>query len=351
MISSLAHEINIRLKKIRRKVDIGLSFHHIHGAKSIECEHSDFIVVCLVKNGEFFIEDFLTYYRNLGASRIVFVDNGSTDKTLDIAKRDSLVTIFSCHLPVKSFESDMRRLAATTFCRSQQWCLFVDMDEYFDYPGREVLSMKELLTYLNDSHYSSVIGQMMDMYPQKPLSGDIDDTKYFLKTHCYYETESVNHYDYYSKSNPLLYFLSENKLSDSNIQFLVGGVRERVFGTQNILTKHPLVRIQRGVIPSVHPHCSSRVVCADFSVLLRHYKFAGDFALRLQKEVASKTWEHGENEKYLQKFEDDFPILYKEGTSLKFTNTIDLLNTKFLYASANFSEFLRKKTVLKHIDS
>jgi len=334
-----------KLKRFFRPFVVANSFRTVYGPSHLHIDEDKFVVVCLVKDGEFFIKEFLAYYIELGASHIVFIDNGSTDATVSVATQFPNVTVLSCLLPVKLYESDMRRYAANAFCGGGGWCLFADMDEHFDYPGRTLVPMKKMLEYLNRNKYTAVLGQMLDLYPY----GDLRETRNnlhsesFAKTHCYFETDSLKYTEYHASDNPLVYFLKDNIIPDEQLKCIYGGVRSRVFGTNNCLTKHPLVRILPGVAASTHPHCSSGVSCADFSIVLKHYKFAGDFANRMEREVVAKTWDHGEAEMYLEGLKAELSTLYFDGISKKYTTASELVDNKFLYASSRFLEWVSSK--------
>lgn len=306
-------------------------------------DSGQFVVVCMVKNGEYFMKEFIRHYTQLGAQHIVFVDNGSTDQTVPIAMQASNVSVLQCLLPAKRYETDMRRYAAQVFCRGG-WCLFADIDEFMDYPGRDTATMKDILDYLNINEYSAVVGQLVDMYPMSKISESdgLPGSGDFLRSHCYYETEGIELIGYHADNNPYTYFLHSNRVSETKISCAFGGVRGRVFGTNNGLTKHPLVKVVQGVTPSTHPHCSSGVYCADFTVLLKHYKFAGDFAERIKKQVAASAWDHGEDEIYLQRVKEESPVLYYPGKSKSYISAEKAMDGHFLLASNRYLEWVGK---------
>src|SRR5438046_3032170 len=72
---------------------------HVFGPQHIQCPPDGCIVVCIVRNGEEYIKAFIKHYLSLNVDHIVFLDNGSTDQTLDIARRYARVTILRTRLP------------------------------------------------------------------------------------------------------------------------------------------------------------------------------------------------------------------------------------------------------------
>lgn len=334
--------IRRRIKLLIDPLVVRSSMKCLHGPRKITIHNDQLVVVCMVKNGEFFIREFLEHYLQMGVHHIVLVDNGSTDNTVKLASQSPKVTVLQTLLPAKHYESYFRQYAAEAFCRPGGWCLFADMDEFFDYPGRGIKSLKELLGYLNTNGYSAVVSQMVDMYPRGRIedSDGTPGTGNFLKEHVYYETDTAKLVRYHDPSNPHWYFLKDNSIPDERIQYACGGVRKRVFDTNSWLSKHPLVRLMPNVIPSTHPSCSSGVVCADFMGVLKHYKFAGDFANRVKNEVATKTWDHGETETYHAIVASDSPILYKEGLSKNYVDALHAIDGSFLVAGSRYLRWL-----------
>ena len=66
---------------------VSLSVRDVYGSFDINLSHEEVIVLCLVKNGEQYVRDFIKYYLDLGVKHIVFLDNGSGDQTLELIKK------------------------------------------------------------------------------------------------------------------------------------------------------------------------------------------------------------------------------------------------------------------------
>ena len=127
------------LRKVRERVDHAfdevrthLSFRHLSGPKRLDLRPDDVVLVCLIKNGAFWLETFMKHYTHLGIGYFVFVDNGSTDDTLDRLSGMDRVTVIQSTLPAKHFENQLRRQTIRKFATGH-WCLCVDSDELFDY--------------------------------------------------------------------------------------------------------------------------------------------------------------------------------------------------------------------------
>ena len=70
-----------------------MSFRHLSGPKKLKLLPDDVILVCLIKNGAFWLDTFMKHYSKLGICHFVFVDNGSTDDTLEYLRAKDKVTV------------------------------------------------------------------------------------------------------------------------------------------------------------------------------------------------------------------------------------------------------------------
>ena len=48
---------------------------HVYGPERVEYSNEEVIVLCLVRNGYLYIEEFIKHYFSLGVKHIVFLDN------------------------------------------------------------------------------------------------------------------------------------------------------------------------------------------------------------------------------------------------------------------------------------
>jgi len=78
------------------------------------------------------------------------------------------VTVLQTKVPYNRYENTMKRYLAERFS-SRRWNLCADIDELFDYPFSERLSLRDFLGYLNNTNYTAVVAQMLDMFSDVPL--------------------------------------------------------------------------------------------------------------------------------------------------------------------------------------
>src|SRR5215208_1542844 len=147
------------------------SIEHLYGPEEVPYEEDELVVVCLLRDGRPYVKSFIEHYTSLGIKHLFFLDNRSTDGTVEALKQYDNVTVLQTTLPFKRYQVSMRQYLIERFGKKGRWCLYADIDELFDYPYSDVVSLGTLLGYLNERSYTAVAAQMLDMFPEEPLSG------------------------------------------------------------------------------------------------------------------------------------------------------------------------------------
>jgi hypothetical protein len=243
----------------------------------------DVIVLCRVRNGEQYIEPFVEHYSRLGVKHIFFLDNNSTDNTLSLASRFSNVSVYQTTLPYKAYKMAFVLFMIHEFGRAC-WALNVDVDEFFDYPYSEFVSLGQLISYLDASRFDAVAGHMLDMFPDELSEETLKEQHAgFRDEHRFFDYSDMRR----THTHPAI---EKNSWSNPSIPFYMGGVRKFWFGLEStILTKFPLVRFREGIRwESIHQIENARV--ANISTVLFHYKFRSDFRAFVAKAVQEKNY-------------------------------------------------------------
>lgn len=266
----------------------------LHGAARVDLGQADCAVVSLMKDAEYWVADFIRHHQALGVAHIVIMDNGSTDQTVDIAGGFAGVTVLRNTMPAKQYECPLRVAAARKVLRGG-WVLFVDSDEMAEVPG----GLGALLAYCNAQGFTAACSQMLDLYAPLPLSQtrglDYGQARAVMDR---YSLAGLQRRAYGDPASPIAWFLRDNQGAEG-VELLTGGLRHDLFGEDCLLTKHSLVRNTRGAQLMTHPHAASDVVVADVTLVLKHYKLAGDFLARDRASVAAGTWDHSEDARRL----------------------------------------------------
>jgi hypothetical protein len=316
------------------------------GPRHFAYDEDECAVVCLVRNGKDHLPSFLQHYREMGVRRFVFLDNLSDDGTGDWLSTQPDVTLYVSDLPHKHYECEMRRALVELHCQGR-FCLSVDADELFDYPGSSQQSLGQLLRYLKRCGATAMAGYMLDMFDTVNAfqSRDHLDLK---RAYPYYDVSGVKRSPYFTEhSSP---YCGHNTLGDATIESLSGGVRRRIFGgpsSEYLLTKHPLIFVDGTLEPVTHPHYSDRALLADATCVLYHYKFTPSFQRHVEESCRNARYTPFAQRQY---------DLYRRGIGRERALRIDaplaerlsgpeqLLERGFLWASDRYRDQLRSAT-------
>lgn len=322
-----------KLSYIARNVQL------VFGPSNIDYGTSEAIVLCLVKDGETWINEFILHYLEKGFKHIVFLDNGSTDNTLKIAKKHKNITVLKTDIPFKGNNILLRRYLINRFSKGR-WSLTVDIDELWDFPLSDKVNLKKFLDYLQSKGANAVIAQMLDMF--RPT---IPATKQPLKSYHLYDISSIKKdaltVPFGFKDRGLRY----RKMLNPNIKFFRGGIRAQLFGLNKLwLTKMPLLFNGSPLKPLIHQHFSNETIIADISTVLFHFKFTHGFYEQVTNAVKHKHYlnDSMEYEQYLTVLNINPSLNFKESTAKNFESVNQLVNEDFLVISNDYHSITRK---------
>ena len=179
---------------------------------------------------------FLRYYRELGISHFLIVDNDSTDGGAEYLAAQEDVSLWSTKSSYKRarFGVDWLNWLQGKYGHGH-WTLVVDPDEFFIYPFCDTRPIRALTDWLDTSQVKSFGAMLLDMYPK----GRIDAVPY---------QPGQNPIEIAAWFDPGNYIIEKNKFYGN--LWIQGGPRARVFFPDNpkkapALNKTPLVRWDR----------------------------------------------------------------------------------------------------------
>src|SRR5215210_5050787 len=223
---------------------------HVHGPEEVPYAEDELVVVCLIWNGRPYVKSFVEHYLSMGVKHLFFLDNGSTDGTVEALKGYENVTVLQTALPYKEYKYLFKQYLIERFGKKGRWCLCVDIDELFDYPYSDIVELGSLLGYLNGNSYTAVVAQMLDMFPEEPLSGregNLEDEP-LKERHRFYDISNISR-----RSNKRRHYRHNNTLENDDIVMFSSGIRGAIFGdNRTLLTKHPLMFLD-GKVKPLHP--------------------------------------------------------------------------------------------------
>ena len=336
-ISHLTTKVTERVGSVFKKLNVTAKTKHVSGQKNIVLQDNETVLVCLLKDAEYYLEHFVAHHRAIGVKHFLFIDNGSTDKTRDLFATAPDVTVYANHLPAKKYECLLRAQIARQVVKGG-WFLFADSDELAMFARGENRQLSEFVEYCNTNNFDAVIGQVLDFFSPVSLKQSTDWTyAKSVEDFDQYSTNNISSFDYGDNDGGgFAWFLRNNTVSNDQIKFMFGGIRNEVFGESCCLTTHRMVRNAPHIELYSHAHCSGNLRCADFTFLIKHYKFAGQFWERERAQVLKSNWDHGEDAKRMSILQgkEDFTIAGAQQQT--FTDTDALISQGFLACSDRF---------------
>ncbi|MBE9067472.1 glycosyltransferase family 2 protein, partial [Leptolyngbya cf. ectocarpi LEGE 11479] len=280
---------------------------------------------------EDYIKTFIQYYLDQGFAHVVLMDNGSTDSTVDLASQYERVTVLQCLLPFGQYKRHMCNYMAYRFS-AHHWCLLADCDEFFDYPGSEHIDLSQLMQYLNHTHATAVLVQMLDMYPQTAIAPNNQSDANFREAHHWFEVDTL-------VPKPIPPGL-DNSLPNSDLHLNYGGVRQRIFNASPLLSKFSLIKPDR-YLHLVGLHLVSWAQIADLSCVVYHYKFLAGFSQRVTQAIDQGQYYQGsaEYKQYQAKLSETEGLRLWHQTSIALENPQQLVELGVLTISDRYLSY------------
>jgi hypothetical protein len=329
-------------KQYNERRHVKNTLRHVSGPKKLHLKDNEIAVILLGRNVSYYLDDFIEHHRALGAEYLVYIDNGSSDDSLNRATKYSNTVVATCSANFRQHQDMMRYFSATLFVEGG-WRLSLDADEMFDYLGANHMAMPDLTRYLATEGQNGLVAQMLEMVPPGTLP-PVKNLDYRNSREVFqsYSLGNITKFDYHSEEIKFNWLLSQNNIPDDSIKIMFGGLRRTLFGEDCCLTKHPLFRVESGVSPMLHPHVSTGLRCANFTSLIRHYKFAGDMLNREQNLLLQNRITHAETALRVTKLSKDKELSFLLPDSQFSPTPESLLEQEFLVASKSVRKaFLR----------
>lgn len=244
------------------------------------------LLFATMRNERIRLAYFLGYYRKLGISHFLIVDNGSTDGTAEALAAEPDVSLWATGASYRRarFGTDWMNALLGRHGHGH-WCLTVDCDEFLIYPFCDTRPIGALTDWLDASALRTFPAMLVDMYPK----GRVDAVRYREGGNPFEIAAWFDSGNYSYKRNP--------GFSELWIQ---GGPRARVLFADKpkrapALNKIPLVRWQRGygyvnsthmLLPRGLNHVYDRSGGEKASGALLHAKFLHTLGEKAEEELA-----------------------------------------------------------------
>jgi hypothetical protein len=246
-----------------------------------------------VRNEMLRLPYFLDYYRNLGVTHFLIVDNASMDGTAEYLGDQPDVSLWTTSHSYKLSRFGMDWLGWLHWQFGQDhWCLTVDADELLVYPHSDSRDLRALTDHLDAQQRTAFGALMLDMYPKGALTDNVyEQGQDPIKALGWFDGNEYRHHIHPVFGN----------------QWIQGGVRDRMFFRAEpdrapTLNKTPLVKWhwRNTYVTSTHHMLPRRLnnvfdwpAKTRMTGALLHTKFLPDVAVRSAEEMDRQ--QHFEN--------------------------------------------------------
>ncbi|MDO6732123.1 glycosyltransferase family 2 protein [Marinovum sp. 2_MG-2023] len=235
------------------------------------------VVACL-RNEMFMLKHFLAHYRALGVGGFLMIDNGSDDGSLEYLLEQPDVAVFSTDTDYNLSRYGVAwQMAIVGNLRVGRWSLLADIDELLVYRGWKRTGLPKLLAGKGFNAADAVRINMLDMYPQGPLSEatfangtPFDEAGYVDREPFLRETLGQGPYS------------DASTITSALRHRLMPGTRPDLFVAQ----KYALVKYQPWMRLSDGLHYGAEIRRAAQEMIFAHFKYTAHFLEKAQTEVA-----------------------------------------------------------------
>ena len=274
----------------------------------------------------------LDHHRRLGVDRFLIVDNGSTDGSLEYLadQPDTVVWRTDASYRAANCGAVWWDLLLRRHARGN-WCLIIDADEYFIFPGWETRRLRDLCAELDVQRATCYPAIFLDMYGPGPLSTSVIGP----------ESDLLATFPFFDRK----WFRMRRPMAGPrrNLVNHWGGVRARIFGDRALdsylLDKIPLFRHRTGDVLLSGNHWTSRpsAEIADGRGVLLHFKYDAGFAALIAREV--ERGEHAGGARAYRRIADELgteadPQLFDPAYSVRYENSDQLLRFGIMRSDA-----------------
>ena len=219
------------------------------------------IVVLCVKNDRRRIEMLVKHYRGLGVKHFAFLDNGSTDGTLEWMTEQEDIELFATDDTYSSFAKEAWINRIVGYYGFDRWYIVTDSDELIAHTGMEAHPLTDVTAYAVKNGISRIEALTLDMYADAALFSEDPAQSDIRQKYCWMDSDS--------------YIENKRQVGREMITAITGGPRMRTMDVSTSLMKYPLVYFAPGTVSAnahfQYPYSEINKCPCHFAIL--HYKF------------------------------------------------------------------------------
>lgn len=301
-----------------------------------------------IRNENIRLPYLLEYHRDLGVDRFFFIDNGSTDGSLEYLLEQPDCHVF--HSSGRFFSENVNppvwsNALRNTFCEGH-WCLSLDADELFAFPHCEELSIRQFATYLDKVGSNAVQALVVDMYARDPISKTVYRRgQNFTEAFPYFDGD-----------------LGHELIVDGGFPSVLtfSRFRERTFWKGAFkrqrppcITQVPFIKWHKGTAYKVAQHMVNKAEISEVHGAILHFKFFPGFLEGVQdslienKSVREKGLD--ERQSYVDVLNRTPNLSLHHDGSVKYANSAQLVELGWMRTSDHYERSAKSSVFAKHI--
>lgn len=275
------------------------------------------IIISVVKDEFDRLHDFLRHYRTAGTERFVFIDNGSSDGTLEYLCSQADVDVYA-----RNGKFDWRLKQGwinkiISMYGFERWYGYFDADEHVVFDGLGARTLGDMVRIVQRNGITRIRGFMLDMY----ANGELLQSRY--ETHARLDKA----YPYFDSS-------SYNEEIYKEVISVKGGPRTRAFGKADKqfrpeMTKYPLFRLREGEFMAnphhIWPYTDN--FSSERYLAILHYKFLPNVVGKIKRAILEENYWGGslEYKCYMAVLEKEPKLSLMCGMSQRYFEPQDLV--------------------------
>lgn len=280
------------------------------GATLDHHRQAPFAVVTVLRNEMYILPHFLDHYRKAGVTSFFFIDNCSSDGTLEYLQHQSDVVLFSADTEYKVARSGtVWAHAVMSGLRMGRWSLVADADEFLIWPGMDRTRLPDYVVSQDSDGVDAMRIFMLDVYPAGQLA-EFD----FTKAAPFDLPGYVDRDPLLTRSLATGPYSNQRTFTSALRHRILPGSRSEMFVSQKtpLLKYKPWMRLSQGC------HYAAGVKMAPQDLAFAHFKYNSDLFEKAAREAQRQQYFNNaeEYQKYLNLLAEGRDVIHDPAVSV-----------------------------------
>lgn len=269
-----AEQVNIRVNRFWRRTWAAPRLRRDDSRPVPERKPGEVWAFLIVHNEALRLPFVLRYHFERGVSRVIALDNQSTDGTQEILRSNSRIHLFSTGQPFRKNKVAWLEWLLRRHGRNQ-WNLVLDADELFVYPHMDRLDLPGLAAYLDGRRMEALHSLFIEMFPRGPI-GEVQyrPGEDLREATPWFDAEGYERKKYH------------RVFEGESPEFIyMGGTRARLFHEEFGCSKYPFFRYEPDQFLRLGLHTIEGAKIAEEQGAVLHFKYLQDFKEKAVREA------------------------------------------------------------------